>query len=329
MSIQIGPVQIDDPVLLAPMSGVTDEPYRKLVRRSGCGLVVSEMIASGAMIRAVREEIQKLASDCAEEYPMAVQLAGWDPADMAEAARLNEARGAAIIDINMGCPAKKVVNKLAGSALMRDEALAGRIIEAVVNAVSVPVTLKMRTGWDDADRNAPRLARIAEEAGVQMLTVHGRTRCQMYTGHADWSFIGEVKRAVAIPVVANGDIESVDDAAECLRISSADGVMIGRGAYGRPWFPNQVARFLRDGTRLADPSLEAQHATLLEHVDAMLSHYGARTGSRIARKHIGWYTKGLPDSARFRQMIHNAGNDAGIFKAIDALYDAAGERLAA
>lgn len=329
MSIQIGPVQIDDPVLLAPMSGVTDEPYRKLVRRSGCGLVVSEMIASGAMIRAVREEIQKLASDCAEEYPMAVQLAGWDPADMAEAARLNEARGAAIIDINMGCPAKKVVNKLAGSALMRDEALAGRIIEAVVNAVSVPVTLKMRTGWDDADRNAPRLARIAEEAGVQMLTVHGRTRCQMYTGHADWSFIGEVKRAVAIPVVANGDIESVDDAAECLRISSADGVMIGRGAYGRPWFPNQVARFLRDGTRLADPSLEAQHATLLEHVDAMLSHYGARTGSRIARKHIGWYTKGLPDSARFRQMIHNAGNDARIFEAIDALYDAAGERLAA
>ncbi len=329
MGIQVGPVLLDAPVFLAPMSGVTDEPFRKLVRRSGVGLVVSEMIASGAMIRAVREEIQKLATDCAEEYPMAVQLAGWDPADMAEAARLNEDRGAAIIDINMGCPAKKVVNKLAGSALMREEDLARRIIEAVVNAVSVPVTLKMRTGWDDENRNAPTLARIAEDAGVKMLTVHGRTRCQMYTGQADWRFIGTVKQAVGIPVIANGDIETVEDAAECLRISGADGVMIGRGVYGRPWFPNQVVNYLHHGVRLPDPSLAEQRETLLAHVDAMLLHYGAHTGTRIARKHIGWYTKGLPESARFRQAINISGDPVRVFGAIAALYDTAGERLAA
>ncbi len=328
MSINVGPIQIADPVILAPMSGVTDLPFRRLVKRAGAGLVVSEMIASQAMIRESRQSLLMARTE-PEEFPMAVQLAGCEPEVMAEAAKLNEDRGAAVIDINFGCPVKKVVNGHAGSALMRDELHAGRILEATVRAVSLPVTLKMRTGWDHANRNAPRLARIAESCGIRMITVHGRTRCQFYEGSADWEFLREVKQAVAIPVIVNGDIVDLDGVRRALALSGADGVMIGRGAYGRPWFLKQAMAMLRGEPVPADPTLAEQGALVLEHYEAMLNHYGAGAGLRVARKHVAWYSKGLPGSAEFRATFNKIDEPGAAMAAIRGFYRPLLERQAA
>jgi tRNA-dihydrouridine synthase B len=326
--INIGPLEIDDPIVLAPMSGVTDMPFRRLVKRAGAGLVVSEMIASRAMVHAARKTM-KMAAHCADEYPISVQLAGCEPDVMAEAARINEDFGATIIDINMGCPVKKVTNGDAGSALMRDIGLASKLLEVTVKAVNIPVTLKMRTGWDDDTRNAPQLAKIAEDCGIQAIAVHGRTRCQFYKGRADWPFIASVKDAVNIPVFGNGDVVSVDDAKKLLEDSGADGILVGRGTYGRPWFLNQISHYLKTGERLANPTVEEQMEIVLEHFDAIVTHYGAQPGVKIARKHLGWYSKGLSNSAEFRQEVFQLDTPDAVKARIRAFYGPIVECLAA
>jgi tRNA-dihydrouridine synthase B len=316
--LQIGDITVADPVFLAPMTGVSDLPFRKKVKEFGVGMVFSEMIASRAAILETKNTLRMAAYE-ETERPFAVQLAGCDPAVMAEAAKLNEQRGADIIDINFGCPVKKVVNGMAGSALLRHEKLAGQILEATAKAVSIPVTLKMRMGWDHENLNASIIAKMAEDVGIQMITIHGRTRNQMYKGSADWGFIRTVKDAISLPVIANGDITEFADVDRALAESGADGIMIGRGTYGRPWFPAQAIAHLK-GEDTSAPTLADQLRHLLEHYDEMLSVYGENVGVRNARKHIGWYTSGLYGSAEFRNRMNQMDGAQSVKQAIADFY---------
>ncbi len=319
--IEIGNIKLPDNVLLAPMSGVTDLPFRRLVKSFGAGLVISEMIASRAMILQTRESLKKCQKDDAH-YPMSVQLAGCEPEVMAEAAKLNVDLGADIIDINFGCPVKKVVNGFAGSALMKDEALATRIMEAVVKAVKIPVTMKMRLGWNYENLNAPSLAKKAENSGIKMLTVHGRTRCQMYNGNANWELIRLTKEAVKIPVIANGDIKNAADAARALELSQADGVMIGRACYGKPWLIAQINDSLQGRAIEEAPPIAKQKEIVLNHFKEMIEHYGEQTAIPLARKHIGWYSSGLKGSAEFRAKVNITQGYENVREVIENFYDA-------
>ena len=326
--IHIGPVTIETPVILAPMTGVSDLPFRRRVRGYGSGLNVTEMIASQAAIRETRQSLQKALWDPSED-PVSMQLVGCEPEQMGEAAKLAEDKGAAIVDINMGCPVRKVVNGDAGSALMAKPKLARALIEATVKAVKVPVTLKMRMGWDHQSLNAPELARIAEDIGIKMITVHGRTRCQMYKGSADWAFVRRVKDAVSIPVIVNGDICTLEEADIALEQSGADGVMIGRGAYGKPWLLAQVMRWLQHGEQRPDPSIDEQYRTIIMHYEEMLNLYGKEVGVNMARKHIGWYTKGLPGSAEFRNRVNQEPEAATVLRMLAEFYEPWTTRAAA
>lgn len=301
--IKLGKLCIETPVLLAPMAGVTDFPFRRMVSKYGAGLMFSEMIASQALIRDSRRTLDMIPKTEIERG-VAVQIFGSDPEAMAESAKINEGIGAPVIDINFGCPAKKIVKGEAGASLMRDERLAAQILKAVVKAVKVPVTLKMRLGWDFDNINAPQIAKIAEESGIRMITVHARTRSQFYSGKADWSLIRKVKESTQLPVIANGDIVDGKTAVDALKISGADGVMIGRGSLGRPWILHEIMDFLRTGQKHIKKSSIEIYMAAKEHFDLLLSHYGECTGLRIARKHLSWYSRGFPGASTFRSAVN-------------------------
>jgi len=303
--MQIGPYRIDPPLALAPMAGVTDKPFRLLCKRLGAGLAVSEMTTADPRLWHTAKSLRRM-DHAGEPEPVSVQIAGYDPAMLAEAARCNAANGAQIIDINMGCPAKKVCNVWSGSALLQDEPLVARICKAVVDAVDVPVTLKFRTGWDRGHKNALSIARLAEDTGIAALALHGRTRADKYEGEAEYETIAAVKASVRIPVFANGDVTTPERAKHVLAATGADALMIGRGAQGRPWIFREIAHYLATGERLPEPTPDEVAAILLGHLEHLYAFYGEVPGVRIARKHLGWYAKDRPENAAFRGVVNRA-----------------------
>ncbi len=326
--MRIGPYKLKNNLFLAPMAGVTDRPFRALCRRLGAGMAASEMVASNSLLWGSKKTLRR-ADHAGEEEPRAVQIVGSDPAMMAQAARYNADNGAQIIDINMGCPAKKICNVYAGSALMQNEKLVAEILDAVVNSVEIPVTLKIRTGWSREHRNGVAIARIAEERGIQALAVHGRTRADAFQGEAEYDTIAAIKAAVKIPVIANGDISTPEKAAFVLAHTGADGLMIGRAAQGNPWIFREIGHYLATGTRLAPPPVAEVRDTLLDHLETLYAFYGEYSGVRMARKHISWYSKGLRNGAAFRHRVNQAETCAAQLALVREFFDAQVLELAA